>query len=150
VRSWRIIGGTCHALLHLAAAFAVGWLALRFTTTALELHYGSILQLLISGAITFVLGGPAGAFILGIYLFISVRFLGRHSTEAFSSLRIQDYKHWLRLRIDAAGNLTIHAIAIDRVPRRWRNAIRAGAETLVADDARATEPRLIDVVEVRG
>jgi hypothetical protein len=149
VRSWRIVGGACHALLHLAAAFAVGWTALRLTTGALELHYGSVLQLLISGAITFLLGGPVGAFILGLYLFTSIRVFGRHSTEAFSSLRIQDFKQWLRLRIDAAGNLTIYAIAIDRVPRRWRETVRAGAQTLVADDAYAAAPRIIDVVEVR-
>jgi hypothetical protein len=150
VRSWRIIGGAFHAVLHLAAAFAVGWAALRLTTGALELHYGSTLQLLISGAITFMLGGPVGAFILGVYLFVSIRVFGRHSTEAFSSLRIQDFKQWLRLKIDAAGNLTIYAIALDRVPRKWRTTVRAGTETLVADDARATAPKLIDVVEVRG
>lgn len=150
VRSWRIVAGACHAVLHLAAAFAVGWTALRFTTGVLELHYGSILQLLLSGAITFLLGGPVGAFILGVYLFISIRFFGRHSTEAFSSLRIQDFKQWLRLRIDSAGNLTIFAIAIDRVPRRWRATVRAGTATLEPDDARASRPRLIDEVEVRG
>ena len=149
VKSWRIVGGASHALLHLAAAFAVGWLALRLTTGALELHYGSTIQLLISGAITFLLGGPVGAFILGLYLFVSIRVFGRHSTEAFSSLRIQDFKQWLRLKIDAAGNLTIYSIALDRVPRNWRTTVRAGAETLVADDARASAPRLIDVVEVR-
>jgi hypothetical protein len=106
--------------------------------------------LLISGVITFVLGGPVGAFILGLYLFVSIRLLGRHSNEAFSALRIEDFKQWLRLKIDAAGNLTIYAIAIDRVPRRWRTTARGGAETLVPDDARASAPRLIEKVEVRG
>ena len=43
---------------------------------------------------------------------------------------IQDFKQWLRLRIDAAGGLTIHAIAIDRVPRRWRS----GAARRQVDD----------------
>lgn len=150
VRSWRIVAGAGHALLHLAAAFAVGWIALLLTTGALELHYGSVMQLLISGAVTFLLGGPVGTFILGLYLFVSIRVFGRHSTEAFSSLRIQDYKQWLRLKIDAAGVLTIHAIGLDRVPRRWRSTVRAGAETLAADDANATAARLIDKVEVRG
>jgi hypothetical protein len=150
VRSWRIVGGACHALLHLAAAFAVGWAALRVTTGVLDLHYGSIVQLLSSGVITFLLGGPVGAFILGAYLFVSIRIFGRHSTEAFSSLRIQDFKQWLRLRIDAAGNLSIYSIAIDRVPRHWRAARRADTETLEPDDPRATAPRLIDRVEVRG
>jgi hypothetical protein len=149
VRSWRILGGAFHALLHLAAAFAVGWLALWLTDDVLHLGYGSILQLLLSGAITFTVGGPVGAFILGLYLFVSIRIFGRHSNEAFSSLRIQDYKQWLRLKIDAAGNLAIFAIAIDRVPRRWRETQRGGEQTLTADDANASAPRLIDRVDVR-
>ena len=149
VRSWRILGGAFHAVVHLGAAFVVGWLALQLTMGGFDLAYGSIAQLLLSGLFTFVLGGPVGAFILGAYLFVSIRIFGRHSNEAFSSLRIQDFKQWLRLRIDAAGVLTIHAIAIDRVPRRWRAAQRNGKSTIEAHDARATAPRLIDKVEIR-
>jgi hypothetical protein len=149
VRSWRILGGAFHALAHLAAAFAVGWLALLLTVRGFDLAYGSIAQLLLSGLITFVLGGPVGAFLLGAYLFVSIRVFGRHGNEAFSSLRIQDFKQWLRLRIDASGGLTILAIAIDRVPRRWREAQRDGKTTLEANDARATAPRLIDRIEIR-
>jgi hypothetical protein len=149
IRSWRIMGGACHALLHLAAAFMVGWGALLITT-GFDLHYGSLLQLLLSGLVVVVLGAIVGPFILGFYLFVSIRIFGRHSTEAFSSLRIQDFKQWLRLRIDAAGALTIYSIAIDRVPRRWRATIRGGEETCAADDARASAPRLIDKVVVRG
>ena len=95
-----------------------------------------------------VLGAVVGSFILGVYLFVSIDVMGRHSNEAFSSLRIQDYKQWLRLRIDASGALTIYAIAIDRVPRRWRAQQRNGEQTWVANDARATPPRLIDKVVV--
>jgi hypothetical protein len=148
VRWWRILGGAFHALLHMAAAFLVGWAALLLTVQVLDLYYGGVLQLLVSALITVVLGAAAGSFILGVYLFVSIRILGRHSNEAFSSLRIQDYKQWLRLRIDAAGTLTIHAIGIDRVARRWRETQRNGEPTLVADDARATAPRLIDRVQV--
>jgi hypothetical protein len=149
MRSWRILGGACHALLHLAAAFMVGWLALLVTVQGFDLGYGTISQLVLSGFITFVLGGPVGSFFLGVYLFVSIRVFGRHGNEAFSSLRIADYKHWLRLRIDASGMLTLYAIAIDRVPRRWRAASRGGEQTQEADDARATAPRLIDRIEVR-
>ena len=133
-----------------AAAFAVGWLALWLTDDVLHLGYGSNLQLLLSGAITFTVGGPVGAFILGLYLFVSIRIFGRHSNEAFSSLRIQDYKQWLRLRIDASGLLTIYTIAMDRVPRRWRATQRGGEATFGAHDARASRPRLIDRIAVRG
>ena len=149
VRWWRIMGGAFHALLHMAAAFLVGWVALLLTVRGLDLYYGGVLQLLASAFITVVLGAVVGSFILGVYLFVSIRILGRHSNEAFSSLRIQDFKQWLRLRIDAAGTLTIYAIGIDRVPRRWRESLRNGEPTMAAHDARATPPRLIDRVEVR-
>ena len=150
IRSWRIIGGSCHALLHLAAAFMVGWIALLVTDRGLHLGYGHVPQLLLSGLITFVLGAIVGSFILGFYLFVSIRIFGRHSTEAFSALRIQDFKQWLRLRIDSTGALTIYSIALDRVPRRWASTVRGAEQTCLADDVRASAPRLIDKVEVRG
>jgi hypothetical protein len=148
-RWWRILGGAGHALAHLVVAFLVGWVALLTTVNLFDMSFGSVVQLLTAGCMTFLLGGVAGAFILGFYLLISIRFLGRHSTEAFSSLRIQDYKQWLRLRIDASGALTIYAIAIDRVSRRWQPAQRQGEMTMEAFDARATEPRLIDKVMLK-
>ena len=149
VRSWRILGGAFHALMHLAAAFAVGWVALLLTVRGFDLAYGSIPQLLLSGFVTFLVGGPVGSFILGVYLFVSIRIFGRHANEAFSALRIQDFKQWLRLRIDSSGVLTIYAIALDRVPRRWRAAERAGNATLEANDAHASAPRVIDRIEIR-
>jgi hypothetical protein len=150
VRSWRVVGGALHAMSHLAAAFLVGWLALLLTVRVFDFSYGSDLQLLVSGLITVLLGAFVGSFLLGIYLFLSVRLLGRHSNEAFSSLHIQDFKEWLRLRIDASGVLTIYAIAIDRVPRHWRATHRNGEATSAANDARASQPRLIDKVVVRA
>ena len=48
IRSWRILGGAIHALLHLAAAFMVGWLALLLTVQVFDLGYGRISQLLLS------------------------------------------------------------------------------------------------------
>jgi hypothetical protein len=94
------------------------------------------------------LGGLVGGFMMGLYLLVSVQVFGRHSNEAFSSLRIMDYKQWLRLRISADGALSIYCIGLDRVPRRWRKQHRADAETYVADDPRASAPRLIDFVRV--
>jgi hypothetical protein len=148
VRTWRIVGGLLHASMHLAAAFMVGWCALLLTERGLDLRYASTVQLLASGVVTLTLGAVTGSFILGVYLFLSIRLFGRHSNEAFSALRIQDFKQWLRLRIDASGVLTIYSIGIDRVPRRWREAQRNGEATFTSADARATAPRLIDRVSV--
>merc|ERR1712110_430800 len=46
--------------------------------------------------------------------------LGRHLDEAFSSLRIEDYKNFLRLHIDKTGTLTMYAVGIDKVPKDWK------------------------------
>ncbi len=148
VRAWRFIGGIFHATMHLIAAFFVGWLSYLLTVRGLEMYYSSDVQLLTSGLITVILGAIAGSFILGFYLFISIRLFGRHSTEAFSSLHIEDFKEWVRLRIDSSGALTIYAIAIDRVPRRWKRSQRNGEPTFEADDKSASEPRLIDRAQV--
>jgi len=142
---YRLLGGLTHASSHLLAAFAVGWLALLFTTRGLHLPYGHSGQLLLSGAITFTVGGYIGALIMGIYLLISVQLFGRHSEQAFSALRVEDYKSWLRMKIDADGDLTIYAMGIERVPRLWKRGGES-TETLVSADPRATVPHLIEKI----
>lgn len=149
VRWYRVLGGITHAVAHLGAAFALGWFALVVTTQWLGLGFGGIRQMLASAAITFVGGGVAGSVVLGLYLFVSLRVFGRHANEAFSSLRIQDYKQWLRLKIDAAGALSVYAIGIDRVPRKWRELHSGGRARIEPDDAAATPPRLIERLTLR-
>ena len=70
---------------------------------------------------TFVGGWIVGSVIVGVYLLISVNVFGRHSEEAFSGLRIEDFKHFLRLHVGRDGALTIWPVKIERVPRRWRD-----------------------------
>jgi len=144
-RAYRVLGGATHALAHLFAALVLAWIAMRFTTDTLGMTYGDPLQLLLSGALVFATGGVVGGVVIGIYLLVSINVFGRHGNEAFSSLRGQDFKQWLRLNIDEAGVLTIRSMAIDRVPRRWKE--EAGRP--VSDDARASGVREVDRVSVR-
>jgi hypothetical protein len=141
VRAYRLIAGGAHAVAHLFAVLLLGWLAVRVTLLLPGLAFGQPLQLLLAGLLVFAAGGLVGGLIIGLYLLLSVNVFGRHGNEAFSSLRIQDYKHWLRLRIGADGGLTVWALGIDRVPRRWRTGIDGAP---VADDARASAPRIVD------
>ena len=80
-------------------------------------------------------GWLVGSFLTGLYLLISLNVFGRHSEEAFSALRIQDYKNFLRLHIARDGTLTIYPIKLPRVPRRWR-AVRP-------DERERTPSRLV-------
>jgi hypothetical protein len=145
-RVYRVLGGGLHAIAHLLAALTLAWLFMRLTVNVLGMQYGHPMQLLVSGLLTFFTGGVVGGFVLGLYLLISMAVFGRHANEAYSSLRIQDFKQWLRLRIDREGVLTGWCFAIDRVPRRWRDDASGRPQ---ADDARATPPRVVDQFSVR-
>ena len=139
VRSWRILGGAFHALLHLAAAFLVGWLALLLTVSGFDLHYGSIAQLLLSGLITV----PAGRRRRVVHpRRLSIR-VDPHLRPPLRTRRSRRCAS--RTSSNGCGcasmrraALTIFAIAIDRVPRRWRATQRGGEATFEANDARAT------------
>jgi Calcineurin-like phosphoesterase len=104
----------------------------------------------------FVAGALSGPLLIGIYLWASINIAGRHRNEAFSSLRIEDYKNFLRLHIDEKGNLHIHAIGIDRVPRadEWIDVPGASQhepKVVPAPGGKGTAPRLIDgPIEMRS
>jgi hypothetical protein len=95
--------------------------------------------------LAFTVGGVLGAWILGAYLHVSLAVFGRHANEAFSALRIEDYKQWLRCRVRSSGELEIQALGLVRVPRRWRET----AAGPVADDPNATAPCLIEQLVLR-
>ncbi|EER09849.1 hypothetical protein Pmar_PMAR018491 [Perkinsus marinus ATCC 50983] len=68
----------------------------------------------------YIIMTPIASFIFGVYLLISLNYLGQHCTEAFSSLRINDYKHFLRMWISPdTGDLHVFVIGIDHVARHW-------------------------------
>jgi hypothetical protein len=97
------------------------------------------------------LGGyVVGPTIMGAYLLISMNVFRRHAGE-FSALRCEDHKSWLRVHVGATGDLRIHALGIDVVPRQWAEATPTAdaPSLLVPADAKATAPRLVDYVEVR-
>jgi hypothetical protein len=140
---YRLFGGTLHATAHLVAAVGIGMLlAQALHATGEPPHLARLWGV---AALTFVAGWVAGSIIMGVYLLISLNVFGRHSNEAFSSLAIKDYKSFLRMHINAAGELTIYPIAIDRVARKWQKV--AGPATVPVyqpHDPKYTPSRLIE------
>jgi hypothetical protein len=126
-RLYRWSAGLAHAAAHWFSIFWIGWGA------------GHLADRLFSGwpvagfafAAGLVMGGGwiVGSVVMGLYLFLSLNVFGRHSEHAFSALRIQDFKHFLRLHVEADGTLTIYPVKIDRVPRRWRARSEEDADT---------------------
>lgn len=147
-RLFRWCAGVLHAAAHISAAFfllrlsmqVVEWLLspqheayvlnlfgslssqAAFLTVPWIIHFlFSIPNLLLAAVFLFFLGGLIGSLLMGLYLLISLNVFGQHLTGGFSSLKIEDWKNFLRLRINLeTGELTIFPIGIRRVPRAWK------------------------------
>ena len=134
-KPYRYIAGPIHALVHLAAVFFIGWFAAYFVGVETGVRTQPIGQLLKIAGITFLLGSLIGSVIMGIYLFVSLNYFGLHHNEAFSSIKIADYKNFLRFKIDeTSGDLTIYPVGVERVIRSWKDGDkRKGEPTLVPD-----------------
>ena len=142
-RRYRFVAGTVHGLTHLLAVFLIGWGATRFAV-ALGFPFGDTYQLMLSGAFILIAGWIVGPFIVGIYLLVSINVFGRHSNEAFSSLAIEDWKNFLRMKIDAQGDLILYPVGIRRVPRKWKARDGGAGPEIVSADSAATGPELIE------
>ena len=99
------------------------------------------------------IGAFGAGLVWGGYLTISCLF-NQHCDDAFSSMRVDRFKHFLRLKIEQ-DKLTIYPIGLEKVPSRksWRKAA-TGPEGRVEGPlyvpARPLQPRLIErPIEVR-
>ncbi|XP_073394214.1 uncharacterized protein [Physcomitrium patens] len=62
---------------------------------------------------------PIVSLVFGSYLYICINWFHLHFDEAFSSLRIANYKSFTRCHISSKGDLHIYTLAIDKVPKQW-------------------------------
>jgi len=133
-RTYRWTAGVAHGLLHLVSALILGVVAIRLTEmNGFEVQ--APWRPLAVGFLVLLAGWVWGSFLMGVYLLVSLNVFGRHSNEAFASVRIEDWKHFLRLHIDEAGALTIYPIGIRRVERKG---------------VMGTDPELIENVPICG
>lgn len=154
--SYRWKAASLHALGHLGALFFSAWGFSALSAGGLAplvarvfdggwFVAGSATQTLVAGVGVALAGWFVAPVVVGLYLLVSLNRFGRHSNEAFSSLKIEDWKHFLRLHIDRQGGLTVYPVGIRRVPRQWRpRAHEATPSLLVPADPEATAPELIE------
>lgn len=60
---------------------------------------------------------PVVSLIFGSYLYICINWLHLHFDEAFSSLRIANYKAFTRFHIKNNGDLEVFTLAVDKVKK---------------------------------
>ena len=85
------------------------------------------------GALLVEIGLPGaliGAFIFGLNLLVTCRWFKMNSNDAFSALRLNTYRHFLRIRIEGS-QVTIFPIGIDQTPSRrdWEPNPDASADS---------------------
>jgi hypothetical protein len=144
-KAYQWIAGLIHGWVQLMAVFLIGWGATYFTVTGLGLRFQSPLQLVIAALMIFAGGWIVGSFLTGVFLLISLNVFGCLQIAASSSLRLEDWKNFLRIRIDRDGKVTIFPIGVKRVPRKWRRpAPGSPGPELIPNDPNATPPQLIE------
>jgi len=107
-----------HLLLHVAAVTVVGLLAVKGALALFEDNGVGFTAVLL--VIMAVLGGFAGAAMVGLYLAVSCAVFNAHGNEAFSAMRLTGYKNFLRLHLDPRGDLTVYPLGVHRANKRWR------------------------------
>ncbi|KAK4276652.1 hypothetical protein QN277_014778 [Acacia crassicarpa] len=67
-----------------------------------------------------VFSTPVVSLVFGCYLYICINWLHIHFDEAFSSLRIANYKAFTRFHLKSDGDLEVFTLAVDKVPKEWK------------------------------
>ena len=112
--------GALHAVAHLLLCFALMRLIAWFHLRVLELDVDRLWQVVLFALEMFFVGGFFGSVLFAAHMLITSRLTCAHTGEIFSSQRIQDYKSFLRMRIDkSTGDLSLFPIGVEKVPRRW-------------------------------
>jgi hypothetical protein len=112
---------TIHSLFHIGIVL--------FGTAIVSVVVNSIQSVPIFGDIFYFLAiclgmlifGFLGGFIWGAYLTAASYFWGDEANNAFSAMRLDGYRHFLRLKIEN-NKITIFPIGIDKAPKRsdWK------------------------------
>jgi hypothetical protein len=142
----RFALGLVHSSAHVATVVAVSLLAIRLTSRWDDARFAVGVSL-----IDAAVGAIVGAVVVGGYFAVTNALpgLGLHGNEAFSAARLSCYRNFVRLHIDRNGTLTVYAVGLDRITRRWRpdpDAPDPEQSWLAAEPTLA--PRLIDEVVI--
>ncbi len=111
--------GIGHFALHAIAMWALAkllWPAGATLCTQYNCDYFTLIWLVYM-AVSIVIGGVIGGTIFGIFIAAACAIGKIHQDEAFSALRVQSYRNFLRLRL-SDNALTIYPVGIDKVPGR--------------------------------
>jgi len=115
-RKGTYLVGFVHACMQTVLLFATMYVLAQ---TSLLDFWGNWLGNALIVLIFSLTGGSAAALLMGIYLYLSSRFLGMHDDESSSSLAHPHFKNFIRMHIHEKG-ITIYPIGIKEVQQNWK------------------------------
>ena len=70
----------------------------------------------------FRIARAVAAFLFGLNLLVTCMWFNMNHNDAFSAMRVFDYRHFLRIRI-LGDQITVYPVGLERVPRRseWQD-----------------------------
>ncbi len=114
------VAGLIHGLLHIALMLFSLWAFTYISYNMLEsLNLVSDITIIMSVVLfTVLIGGFVSGLLVGLYLIFCNLVLGIHDNEAFSSMKIEGHKNFLRMHLKD-NKLTIYPIGLKKIAR-WK------------------------------
>ncbi|MBM3741043.1 MAG: hypothetical protein FJW39_35360 [Acidobacteria bacterium] len=94
----------------LAAGYCLGSLAIRWAENGQYVEGSTWFSALVYA----IVGGLVTWPVMAVYLVLCTLIFDRHHNEAFSALRSERWKNFLRLTLDKKGKMTVHAVGLDQ------------------------------------
>ncbi|MDR6662223.1 hypothetical protein J2W51_004813 [Tardiphaga robiniae] len=113
-----------HAAFHFAAMLGLTWLWVKFDAALFSFHTAGPwwAWLIEMSVLMAVIGGGLAGLIFGINLMLTCRYADMNHNDAFSAMRLNSFRNFLRIRI-LGNQVTVYPVGLDQVPRRsdWRD-----------------------------
>lgn len=113
--------GVLHGIAHVTLMLCSIWLFTYFNFNVLHVdeEHHIILDAVLTTAELFFVGGFMACVLTGLYLLLSNLVFGIHDNEAFSAMKIEGYKNFLRFHIKD-DKLTIYPVGVKKVSK-WKS-----------------------------
>ena len=154
--SGKVVGlSLLHTIVQFAAMFALTKLWIRLDSMLFGFHgngpwWAWLFEI---GILMGVVGGAVAGLIFGINLMLTCRFAGINHNDAFSAMRLNSFRNFLRIRI-LGNQVTVYPIGMDRVPERdeWIDNPKSASNPLASwfVSKRKLEPKLLEPAIVVG
>ncbi len=106
-----------HLGFHVLAVIGLSLVALEVAGLQWDGGWPFTLRFVVAMAL---LGAVGGSAVTGAYLGIWCALFKAHGNEAYSAMRIEGFKNFLRLHLDKDGVLRVYPIGVRRANKRWK------------------------------